>query len=40
MDAKDQKYMVGCCSDRYNENRDKQFCIDPSLHWKPAECSE
>ena len=32
--------MVAYCSDRYTENRDKQFCIESSLHWKPVECSE
>ena len=26
MDEEGQKYKVACCSDRYTENRDKQFC--------------
>ena len=40
MDEEGQKNMVAYCSHRYTENRDKQFCIDPSLHWKPEESSE
>ena len=28
MDAKGQKYIVACCSDRYTENRDEQFCFE------------
>ena len=33
--------MVAYCSDRYTENRGKQFVLNPpSLHWKPVECSE
>ena len=42
MDEEGQKFKVGYCSDRYTENRDKQrnFVLNPSLHWKPVECSE
>ena len=28
MDEEGQKYKVAYCSDRYTENRDKQFCIE------------
>ena len=33
MDEEGQKYKVAYCSDRYTENRDKQFCTEslPSL---------
>ena len=33
MDEEGQKYIVAYCSDRYTENRNKQFCIEslPSL---------
>ena len=41
MGEEGQKYMVAyCASDRYTENRDRQFVLNPSLHWKPVECSE
>ena len=29
MDEEGQKYKVAYCSDRYTENRDKQFFTDP-----------
>ena len=28
MDEEGQKYKVAYCSDRYTENRDKQFCTE------------
>ena len=40
MDEEGQKYKVAFCSDRYAENRDNSFVLNPSLHWKPVECSQ
>ena len=31
MDEEGQKYKTAYCSDRYTENRDKQFCIETQL---------
>ena len=40
MDEEGQKYKVAYCSDRYIENRDNNFELNPSRHRKPVECSE
>ena len=40
MDEEGQKYKMAYFSDRYTENRNSNFILNPSPHWKPVECSE
>ena len=38
MDEGGPNYKVAYCSDRYTET--SNFVLNPSLYWKPVECSE
>ena len=40
MDEEGKKYKVAYCSDRYTETATSNFVVNPSLHWKPVECSQ